>query len=233
MGSTREPAIDAPRVFISYAHESESHQCQVLALGELLRRQLGIDARLDLWDEHCRRDWAQWAIEQFDNADFVLAIASPAFRDRADGRTAERAGWGAQFEGAILRNKMTQDRATWISRILPVVLPGNTIDDIPEFLLPYSATHYVIKRLTPDGIADLRRALTQQPRHPLPPLGAAPPPLPEEDTTFRPGPAAAPPADRPRRAGNSVRIAGRKNTVGTIIAGDYHDHQGGGPDGSR
>jgi hypothetical protein len=215
-------ATDDPRVFISYAYDSEAHKQQVLALATLLRTQLGIDARIDRWYEHERRDWTQWAIEQLDKADFVLAIASPAFRARGDGQAPADEGRGAQFEGALLRNTMMRDRNAGLRKILPVVLPGNKIDDIPEFLLPYSATRYVIERLTPDGIIDLRRALTGQPRHPLPPLGPRPAPLPPEETTE------APPPSRPREEGRRVDI--RHSRVGKVIMGDYHDGRKAGPE---
>lgn len=212
MSSRHDPA--APRVFISYAHDSESHKDQVLQLATLLRTQLGIDARIDRWDENDRQDWTQWAIEQLDAADFIVAVASPAFRARGDGRAPSDDGRGAQFEGAILRNKMMQDRNTWLRRILPVVLPGNTVDDIPEFLLPYSGTRYVITRLTPDGLVALRRTLTGQPRHPLPPLGPPPAPLPPADL------AVEPPPDRPRAEGRSVDI--RSSRVGKVVMGDWY-----------
>lgn len=215
MTSTHDVPADSPRVFISYSHDSEEHENTVREFGTLLRSQLGIDAHLDKWYVNDRRDWSEWAIEQLESADYVLAIASPKFRERADGRTAGPQGRGAQFEGAIMRNKMTQDRATWIRKILPVVLPGATIADIPEFLLPYSATHYVVSRLTPDGIVDLRRALIRQPRHPLPLLGT-PPPLPAEDVVV----AAPPQRVKPPKAGNHVRVT--KSKARNIVGGDFN-----------
>lgn len=113
-----------------------------------------------------------------------------------------------------MRNKMAQDRATWIRKILPVVLPGGTVADIPEFLLPYSATHYIVHRLTPDGILDLRRVLVRQPRHALPPLGS-PQPLPSEEVT-----PAQPRRVKPPKAGNRVRVT--KSTATNIVGGDFN-----------
>lgn len=114
-------------------------------------------------------------INELDKADFVLAIASPGFRASADGRAPASEGRGAHFESAMLRDKMTQNRDVWIGKILPVVLPGNTVDDdIPDFLLPYAATHYVIERLTPAGthpgaaLPDLSAATSRPPLSPEP-----------------------------------------------------------------
>lgn len=207
---------ESPRVFISYAHDSEEHKRTVLEFGELLRAQLGIDAHVDEWYANQRRDWAAWAIEQLESADYVLAIASPKFRERADGRSAAHEGRGSQFEGAMMRNKMTEDRATWIAKILPVVLPGMTISGIPEFLLPYSSTHYIISRITPDGVVELRRVLGRVPRHPLPPLGT-PPPIPAGNVV--------PPIQqsvKPVNTGNRVRVTKSKARI--IAGGDVHSH---------
>jgi hypothetical protein len=113
---------------------------------------------------------------------------------------------------------MMQDRDDWITKILPVVLPGHSIDEIPEFLLPYSSTRYVIEHLTPDGTIALRRTLTGQPRHPMPPLGPAPEPLPPEDisTTTR----ISPPPGKGGAGSRTVHI--ESSRVGKVIMGDYH-----------
>lgn len=148
-----------PRVFISYAHDNPDHRALVIRFATVLRTELGIDAQLDSWYEHSRRDWSQWAIQQLADADFVMAIASPAFRERIDGQGDPSVGRGARFEGSILRDLLTKDQPTWVRRILPVVLPGNAIADIPQALSPYSATHYVISDFTADGLRELSTAL--------------------------------------------------------------------------
>jgi hypothetical protein len=212
MTSTDEVPTNAPRVFISYAHDSDPHKKAVMAFGELLRAN-GIDAHLDEWYVHDRRDWSEWAPEQLESAEFVLAIASPKFRERADGRAKGPDGRGSQYEGALMRNKMTEDRITWLRKILPIVLPGRDVSEIPEFLLPYSATHYVIAELTSEGILELRRVLFGQPRYPLPPLGA-PAPFPADDRV--------PPPYRAPAAGNQVRV--KKSRAKNIVGGDFHSH---------
>lgn len=164
-------AMRPPRVFVSYSHDSNSHAEEVRLFATFLRTELGIDARLDQWYEEHRQDWSTWAIEQLAEADFILAVASPAFRARVDGRAPADKGRGAQFEGAILRDKMTQDRPTWTRRILPVVLPGRSVSEVPDFLTPYAATHYEVKEINLAGVEDLHRVLVGAPRHKLPPLG--------------------------------------------------------------
>jgi SEFIR domain-containing protein len=160
-----------PRVFISYAHDSEPHKRQVHDLARFLRAEGGIDVRLDLWDAGMRRDWSTWMLEQFRNADFVVVVASLAYKRRAEGGAEAADGRGVQFEAALLRDLITEDRRTWIPKVLPVVLPGRSVAEIPAFLQPYSASRYVVDAVTMDGVDELYRVLTGQPLHRAPELG--------------------------------------------------------------
>ncbi|MFD1046604.1 SEFIR domain-containing protein [Kibdelosporangium lantanae] len=75
----------APRVFVTYSHDSADHKDQVLRFATFLRTRIGLDVRLDQWYDNSRRDWSLWAIEHLRDADFVLVIASPDYKRRADG----------------------------------------------------------------------------------------------------------------------------------------------------
>lgn len=166
-----EPGGEAPRVFVSYSHDTEEHKELVRRFATFLREEAGVDVHLDRWYDTERRDWSSWAIDQLTRADFILVIASPDYKRRADGFAKPEEGRGAQFEAAILRNEVTRNLIEQTKRILPVVLPGRSIDDIPLFLTGYSATHYVISKFTLDGITDLLVAFTGQGEHPMPSLG--------------------------------------------------------------
>lgn len=216
MTSTDKAPAGSPYVFISYAHDSAQHKKDVITFGSLLRSKLGIDAHLDEWHADQRRDWSEWALEQLETADFVVAVASPMFRERADGRGDTAQGRGSRYEGALMRDKMTEDRATWLRKILPVVLPGGVVSDIPRFLQPYAATHYRVESLTPEGVVELWRLLIGRPQHPLPPLGT-PPPLPADDVL--PFPARSTP---PAKNGNTVKV--NRTKARNIVGGDFHSH---------
>jgi hypothetical protein len=169
-----DPAPDhRPQVFVSYAHDTEHHKRQVQQLCALLRS-LGVDARLDSYDEDSRRDWYVWQVEQIEQADFVLCIASPRYRVTGDGRTEPDRNRGVQAEAAHLRDLLYLDRPNWTRKLLPVVLPGRSIDEIPLFLQPYCASRYVITEITADGVEVLLRTITGQPAHPPPDLGEIP-----------------------------------------------------------
>lgn len=159
------------RVFVTYSHDSTGHKALVREFCTLLRRDAGFDVRLDQWDDDGRRDWSAWAMEQIREADFILVIPSPAYCRRAEGLGPSGEGRGARFEAMMLRNLMTQDIVEQTRRIIPVVLPGGSVDEIPAFLCPYSATHYVVDELTLDGVQELLAALNNVARYPKPERG--------------------------------------------------------------
>jgi tetratricopeptide (TPR) repeat protein len=161
------------RVFVSYAHDSVEHQEAVRGLWILLRS-LGVDARLDLPAAERRHDWPIWMLRQVRKADFVLVVASPAYRRRAEGDAGVNEGRGVQFEAALLREELYRDREAGMRKFLPVLLPGGSADDIPAFLGPTTATFYRVTELTTAGVERLLRVLTAQPLELEPPLGKVP-----------------------------------------------------------
>ena len=70
-----------PRVFISYAHDDAAHEEVVQQFWVFLRRN-GIDAKLDAPAAETPQDWPVWMLHEFEAADFVLMVASPAYRRR-------------------------------------------------------------------------------------------------------------------------------------------------------
>lgn len=156
-------APPAPRVFVSYAHDDDSHVEAVRLFSEFLARDCGLDVHMDRWDLDRRRDWYLWAMHQITAADFVLVVASPMCRTVGDGRMADKSHRGLQSEMGILRELLHSDREAWSAKLLPVVLPGRTPSEIPLFLQPQSADHYVVTDLGPAGTEDLVRAITGRP----------------------------------------------------------------------
>ncbi len=56
--------------------------------------------------------------------------------------------------------------------MLPVVLPGRSVDEIPVFLRAHSTTHFIVSEFTTAGVFDLLAALSGVSAHPQPPRGA-------------------------------------------------------------
>lgn len=162
---------DAPRVFVTYAHESLAHKDQVREFATFLRADIGLDVHLDQWYDSRRRDWSAWAIDHLTNADFILVIASPEYKRRADGAAPPDEGRGSQFEAAIIRDNLTKNLHEQTQRVLPVVLPGRSVDEIPTFLNAHSTTRYHVDEFTVDGVSSLLAAITGHGQYPLPERG--------------------------------------------------------------
>jgi hypothetical protein len=162
------------KAFVSYAHESAEHKNQVLQFATLLR-QNGVEAVLDVWAADARIDWYAWALKEMTEADYIVVVASPKYLQVADGAPS-REHRGVQSEAALLRDLVWDDRATWLPKILPVLLPDHQIQEIPRFLQPSTASRYEVRGFTPRGIEDLLRVILSQPSH-IPPPVAEPPVL--------------------------------------------------------
>lgn len=172
------------RVFISYAHESDEHAEVVRNLWMFLRAN-AIDARLDRVAAQERQDWALWMGDQIREADHILVIASAAYRARAEGRAEPSEGRGVQWEARLVRDAFYRDQRA-LDRFLPVVLPGQTSDGVPDFLAPATCTIYTVTEFTIAGAEALLRLLTRQPSETEPPLGPRPVLQPRDHTLSAP-----------------------------------------------
>jgi hypothetical protein len=143
-------------VFICYAQETPAHKAQVLAFARTLQT-CGVQVAIDQDVPGCRTDWQLWATRQILSCDFVLVIASRTCRAVGDGYADGDRNRGLQAEMRTLRDLYAADHPRWLRRILPIVLPGATVDDIPLFLQPYNADHYRIDQLSRAGVACLVR----------------------------------------------------------------------------
>jgi tetratricopeptide (TPR) repeat protein len=161
------------RVFISYAHDDAAHESRVRQFWLFLREQ-GIDARADLLVAKRRQDWAQWMTRQIRDADYVLVIASPEYKRRAEGDAGPGEGRGVQWEAGLIQERIYVGQQAGLRRVLPVVLPGCSVGDLPLWLRPASTTWFGVSEFTVPGAERLLRLLTGQPGEPDQPLGAVP-----------------------------------------------------------
>lgn len=182
---------EAVRAFISYAHEDAAYQDRVRSFWLFLRAN-GVDARLDLPAAEQRVDWAQWMTQEIRDAAYVLVVASPAYKQRAEGDAGPGEGRGAQWEARLIRDRIYADQERGLRQVLPVVLPGGSAADIPLWLAPQAATRYEIDEYTVAGAEAQLRVLTGQPWEVTPPLGTIPV-LPSRDTALSTTPASTGP----------------------------------------
>ncbi|MEV7434803.1 toll/interleukin-1 receptor domain-containing protein [Streptomyces griseoviridis] len=163
-----------PSVFICYAHDTFQHKDYARQFGNLLVRN-GVDAHMDQWYVTHRKDWAIWARELINRVDFVAVLASPICKMAFDGELKGTENPGIRSESLIIKEKLHAERDEWTPKVLPVVLPHELVEHVPEVLQPWTSDHYNVGRLTPDGIDDLLRAMTGAAAHVRPPLGKLPP----------------------------------------------------------
>lgn len=156
------PGPAVPEVFVSYAHDSEEHKDNVLRLCRLLA-ECGVATRMDRWSLDMRRDWQDWATREITTADYVIIVASPRCRLVGDGRNDPDTNRGLQAEMRLLRELYHSDYPQWSKKMLPVVLPGYSIEDIPLFLQPHTADRFHIDSYTPEGAEALLRLLHRRP----------------------------------------------------------------------
>jgi len=145
-----------PRVFISYAHEKNDggvHARRVRALNDRLCDE-GIDVTLDQTSARGPQFWPRWMDESYRKADFVLVIASPTYKRRANHEEEPGVGDGVAFEADYILQQRYRDRL-WYRRILLVIFPGYSDADLPDFLGPGSVGHYEVDPDTGEGLPDL------------------------------------------------------------------------------
>jgi hypothetical protein len=159
-----------PRVFISYAEESDAHNAAIDELRGLLTR-AGADVHYapDCVSE--RVLWEEWTTVQMLKADFVIVVVSDTYR-RADlGELSADDHRGIQAEYQKLVTLLQDNRPLWTRKILPVILPGGAPADIPLAFQRRNGTYYEIASLaTAEGavslltVLGLRERPTQQGR---------------------------------------------------------------------
>ncbi|MEV0430026.1 toll/interleukin-1 receptor domain-containing protein [Micromonospora sp. NPDC050495] len=172
------------RVLISYAHGDPAHEEDVRRLWTLLRAE-GVDARLDVAAASQRQFWPQWMSEQIRLARLVIVVGTLTYRERAEGRTTGPVGRGVRWEARQLQELLYADVEEGTRKIVPVLLPGGEETDLPDWLHPMGGTTYRIATLSPSGVEELLRLLTNQPLDSDPPLGTVRPLPPRPRTASR------------------------------------------------
>jgi hypothetical protein len=155
----------APKLLISYSHDSPEHMARVLALSDRLRAE-GVDSQLDQYETSPPEGWPRWTLNQIEWADFVLVVCTATYNRRFRGMEEKGKGRGVTWEGAVLTQDL-YDAAAHNTKFIPVVLSEEDAAHIP--LMLRGATFYVLN--TEDGHEALYRHLTSQPRTQKPGLG--------------------------------------------------------------
>jgi CHASE2 domain-containing sensor protein len=155
----------APRVLISYSHDTPDHCDRVLGLADRLRAD-GIDAIVDQYVQFPQEGWPAWCAAQIESADFVLMVCTETYLRRVNHKEELGVGHGVLWEGRLI-NQHLFDAGSLSAKFVPVLLADGSDAHVP---VPVKGgTIYRVE--TPEGYVSLLRLLSNQPATPMPPMG--------------------------------------------------------------
>lgn len=146
-----------PKVFISYAWETEDHRAWVKSFADKLLSD-GIEAILDLYDVNPGDRLPQFMEQSVSAADYVLIVCTPTYKKKADGRMG-----GVGYEGHIISNELYSKSNE--RKFIPLLKEGEPGESMPSFLAGKLAID-LREGLDAAGYDDLRATLFHLKRKP-------------------------------------------------------------------
>jgi hypothetical protein len=176
-----------PKLFISYSHDSPEHRQMVLDLANRFRTEQFIECIIDqhFLPAFPPQGWMKWMRDQIDQADFVLMVCTPTYRNRYE-RNVETGGNGVAFEGLVISERLYEEYFKSL-KFIPVTCDGGNIDHVS-----YELRGKNIYSVPSDfeTLADLIKGKQYNP----------PPPLGENPQEGKPTPKAVPQNNQSSRA---------------------------------
>lgn len=157
--------MTAPKVFVSYSHDSQEHKLWVLELATRLRS-CGVDAILDQWDLGPGGDLPHFMEQNLMAASKVLMICTDRYVEKAN-----RGIGGVGYEKMIVTADLMRNMEA--TRIIPIIRQQGTLN-LPTFLGSKLFIDLSIKDQFETGFDQLLRDLLKAPLFVKPPLGTAP-----------------------------------------------------------
>lgn len=157
--------MTAPKVFISYSHDSQEHKLWVLELATRLRS-CGVDAILDQWDLGPGGDLPHFMEQSLSSSSRILMICTERYVQKANAGIG-----GVGYEKMIV----TADTMRQIDskRVIPIVRQRG-INALPTFLSSKLYIDLSSQEQFETGFDQLLRDLLKAPLFVKPPLGDAP-----------------------------------------------------------
>jgi len=157
--------MTAPRVFVSYSHDSQEHKLWVLELATRLRS-CGVDAILDQWDLGPGGDLPHFMEQSLSSSSRILMICTERYVQKANAGVG-----GVGYEKMIVTaDLMRQIDST---RIVPIIRQRGT-SFLPTFLGAKLYIDLSSQEQFEPGFDQLLRDLLKAPLFVKPPLGIAP-----------------------------------------------------------
>lgn len=167
---TSTSPYEAPRVFVSYSHDSDEHRGWVLQLATRLRSD-GVDVILDQWDMNLGRNLTHFMESGLTSSERVLVVSSSPYVEKANAR---RGGTG--YESNILSVDMFTG-GLHKERIIPVIrnnMSPEVAGLLPTFLGVPLFVDMRVDNEYEEKYDDLLRSIHNVPKSPKPALGANP-----------------------------------------------------------
>jgi SEFIR domain len=121
----------APKVFISYSHDSDAHKARVLALADRLRNAGGVEAIIDRYVEPFPGEgWPAWCWRQIEEADFVVMVCTEVYHLRVTNKEEAGKGHGVCWEAPIIF-QLLYDQGSVSKRFVPVLFADGSQDHVP------------------------------------------------------------------------------------------------------
>ena len=186
--ATQEPHPTAPKAFVSYSWDDDAHKEWVKQLATRLRAD-GVDVTLDRWDSAPGDQIPAFMERAVRENDFVIAVCTPRFKERSDGR-----GGGVGYEGDI----MTAYAFTGGDKrkFIPVLRRGSWSEAAPTWLLGRAKIDLSTDRYSESEYGELLRTLHGA-REEAPPIGPRPNFGDRRGAQARPSPPSVAPPARP------------------------------------
>lgn len=158
--------FEAPKVFVSYSHDSDLHKFWVENLaGRLVKN--GVDVVFDQWDLRLGGDLPLFMERGLSDANRVLAVCTARYVEKAN-----LGQGGVGYERMILTSSLMRDISS--DRIIPIIRDNSLNDPTPTFL---STRRYIDFRADTNyelRYADLIRDIHGVRVRPRPALGPNP-----------------------------------------------------------
>jgi tetratricopeptide (TPR) repeat protein len=135
MPDAEPTSLRAPKVFISYSHDSEAHKARVRALTERLQAD-GMDCELDQFMLFPPEGWPEWGERKVKEADFVLIVFTERYAQVIANTITDDGGSGAYSEWKEIHRQLYKSRGV-NTRFLPVVLDASDVPYITSWLFEY------------------------------------------------------------------------------------------------
>lgn len=159
-----EPAGRHPKVFISYAWESDEHRSWVRRFATRLRAD-GIDASLDQWDLEPGDNRFQF-MEKIASVDSVVIVCTSRYAEKSNARLD-----GVGYESNIITSGIAEQAGR--QKFIPVLRSGTFSSSVPVWLKHANAINLSDDPFSEDEYRKLLRTLHRK-KQMAPPLGAIP-----------------------------------------------------------